>query len=69
MPFVFSMGNGELVMGENKRLWKYVCEQAFNERDPNRLVEMAIAIDALLETEQQDLGRGNCSVGRRDGML
>ena len=66
MPFVFSMGKGELVMWENKSLWKYVCEQALNERDPNRLVEMAIEIDTLLETEQEDLGRGNCSARRSD---
>ena len=53
-------------MWENKPLWKYVCEQAFNERDPNRLVEMAIEIDTLLETEQVDLGHGNCGARRSD---
>ena len=63
------MGKGELVMWENKPLWKYVCEQAFNERDPNRLVEMAIEIDTLLETEQEDLGHGNCGARRSDWML
>ena len=53
-------------MWENKPLWKYVCEQAFNEREPNRLVEMAIEIDTLLEAEQQYLGRGNGSADRSD---
>ena len=53
-------------MWENKPLWKYVCEQAFHERGPNRLVEMAIEIDTLLETEQEDLGHGNCSARRGD---
>lgn len=41
--------------GETKERWKELCEQAANEQDSDKLRELVLEIDRLLEEKQQRL--------------
>jgi hypothetical protein len=43
------------VIGENKERWKQLCEQAANEQDPAKLVELVKQINDLLENKKRRL--------------
>ncbi len=41
--------------GEKKERWMELCEQAANEQDSEKLIELAREIDRLLEEKKQRL--------------
>jgi hypothetical protein len=41
--------------GEKKEHWMQLCEQAANEQDPQRLLELVNEINRLLEEKEQRL--------------
>jgi hypothetical protein len=44
------------MQGEKKELWMQLAEQAANEQDPNKLVELVKQINDLLEEKERRLG-------------
>jgi len=44
------------MQGANKERWWMLCEQAANERDPERLLEIVKEINDLLDEKQDRLG-------------
>jgi len=45
-------------MQERKERWMQLCEQAANEQDPDKLMELIAEINSLLEQKERRL-RGN----------
>lgn len=43
--------------GERKEYWMHLCEQAANEQDPDKLMELVKEINRLLEEKEQRLKR------------
>jgi hypothetical protein len=43
--------------GERKEYWMQLCEQAANEQDPDKLMELVKEINRLLEEKEQRLQR------------
>lgn len=41
--------------GERKEYWMHLCEQAANEQDPEKLMELVKEINRLLEEKEQRL--------------
>ena len=41
--------------GERKEYWMHLCEQAANEQDPDKLMELVEEINRLLEEKEQRL--------------
>lgn len=41
------------MQGETKIRWQVLCEQAATEQDPNKLMELIVEIDRLLEEKQR----------------
>lgn len=41
--------------GEQKEYWMHLCEQAANEQDPQKLMELVREITRLLEAKEQRL--------------
>jgi hypothetical protein len=44
-------------MKENREKWMKLCEQAANEQDPEKLMELVTEINRLLEEKEQRLKR------------
>jgi hypothetical protein len=44
------------VKGETKERWMLLCEQAANEQDPQKLIELVREINDLLEAKEKRLG-------------
>jgi hypothetical protein len=42
-------------MRENRERWRELCEQAANEQDPDKLLELTAEIDKLLEEKFERL--------------
>jgi len=42
--------------GEIKERWMLLCEQAANEQDPKKLIELVREINDLLEAKEKRLG-------------
>jgi hypothetical protein len=42
-------------MKENRERWMKLCEQAANEQDPGKLMELVAEINRLLEEKEQRL--------------
>jgi hypothetical protein len=42
-------------MQENREKWIELCEQAANEQDPKKLMDLVSQIEALLEAKEQRL--------------
>jgi len=42
-------------MKENRERWMKLCEQAANEQDPGKLMELVTEINRLLEEKEQRL--------------
>jgi hypothetical protein len=47
--------NGEM-KGETRERWRVLCEQAANEQDPEKLMEIVKEINELLEAKERRLG-------------
>ena len=43
------------MQGANKELWKQLCEQAANEKDPSKMLELTKEIGRLLAQKQKRL--------------
>ena len=43
--------------GEKREYWMQLCEQAANEQDPDKLMELIRQIDALLQEKEDRLKR------------
>jgi hypothetical protein len=41
--------------GQQKEYWMHLCEQAANEQDPHKLMELVKEINRLLEAKEQRL--------------
>jgi len=54
------------MQGANKERWWMLCEQAANERDPKRLMELVKEINDLLEKKQDRLGHVGPSDNSKD---
>lgn len=46
---------GPLMKGENKELWRELCEQAAGEQDPKKLLDLIKEINRLLTEKQKHL--------------
>ena len=56
MPMLFRVGShltgGPQLQGEGKEYWMHLCEQAANEQNPDRLIELVKEINRLLEEKE-----------------
>ncbi len=43
------------MIGKEKERWRELCEQAANEYDPQKLHELVVEIDRLLEEKERQL--------------
>jgi hypothetical protein len=43
--------------GETRELWWHLCEQAANEQDPQKLMELVHEINRLLDEKQQRINK------------
>jgi hypothetical protein len=48
MPQHAFVDSSEVLMRENEERWKKLCRQAFNEQDPQKLLELTKQICALM---------------------
>lgn len=46
---------GPHLKGERKEYWMHLCEQAANEQDPDKLMELVKQINRLLDEKEQRL--------------
>jgi hypothetical protein len=54
---------GRGLQAETKGLWLELCEQAANEQDPDRLLDVVREINAVLELKIRRLNRGGPQLG------
>jgi hypothetical protein len=45
------------MQGKTAEIWRELCSQAAQEQDPNRLLELTLKINTLLEEKEQRLKR------------
>jgi hypothetical protein len=46
---------GTPMQGQNEELWRKYCELAVTEQDPQRLIELVVKINCLLEEKEKRL--------------
>jgi len=51
---------------ETRELWMRLCEQAADEQDPKKLIELVTEINRLLEEKEQCLRNAKASTERAD---
>jgi hypothetical protein len=49
------------MIGKEKERWRELCEQAANEHDPQKLHELVVEIDRLLEERERKLRQQSIS--------
>ena len=47
------------MIGKDKERWQQLCEQAANEQDPDKLLELAKEIVRILDEKEERLKRRN----------
>jgi hypothetical protein len=52
---------GVCLKGERKEYWMHLCEQAANEQDPDKLMELVKEINRLLEEKELRLKRDSAA--------
>lgn len=58
------------MQGENGERWELLCKLAEQEQDPDKLLELAAAIERLLEEKQEHLEKRTFTLNeRRDSSL
>ena len=53
------------MIGTDKERWRQLCEQAANEQDPKKLMDLAREIIRILDEKEALLKRGNVPSGSR----